>query len=245
VGPNGMFEAAQSLMRARVSETVEYVEDSSLGYQCGDPHYSALDPVLAAPLALYGCGADDGYYRPGLDRYMTDTIESDGGVVRLERIPSTEDYDVTVLNASTPAALTEWLDANAFRHDEYDDSAFASYVRDGGWFVAINIHPPDRAGEHVALRPLVVTFRGGSIPLTHRLQYDPRGATTFTDAFIIAPWRVDAMDDSGITEYAAPASGSPSFPTHFDQAVVQYSGGVFRLVPSGQVPAPGPGQLDL
>ncbi len=48
-----------------------------------------------------------------------------------------------------------------------------------------------------------------------------------------------------VTEYAAPASGSPSLPTTFEKSIIQYSGGAFRIQPAGQVPAPGPGQLDL
>jgi hypothetical protein len=216
IGSSELFEAAAALIVPRVHETVNVRETADLGYQCDDPHYSSDSS---------GCGAwDDGddwdppgmdggsYYRPGTeDRDASVTDYGDAGIVRHETFLSGDMYDVTVLSASTPEALALWLDEHAFAHDEDDDAAFGAYVRDGAWFVAVHVHPPDMGGREVALEPLVVTWRGDTIPITHRLQYDPNGGMLFTDAFVIAPTRMAAADGSAFTEYAAPATfaGTP------------------------------------
>jgi len=205
VAPADLFVATAALQRARVEETLELTEDPGLGYQCYDPHYGALDDALAAPLMLYGCGEAGGdYYRPGLERYETDSIENEGGVVELERIPATEDYEVTMLNASSLEALTIWLDDNQLRHTAVDDAAFSHYVREGAWFMAVKVTPRNLDGVRVALAPLVVTWRGESIPIMNRLQYQPGGGMLFTDAFVLAPRRMRAADGDGDTLYAAP-----------------------------------------
>lgn len=208
VGSASIFTAAASLMRGRVHETATVREDPSLGFQCTDPHYtaSALDVIATAPLALYGCSADGSsdYYRPGTEtREPEVTVYGDAGVVQWESFATTDAYDVTVLNASTIDALRAWLDEHGFAHDEDDDQAFSAYVGEEAWFVAVHVHPPD-TGDRLALEPLVVTWRGTRLPVTHRLQYDPNGGMLITDAFVIAPTRMGAADGSAFTEYAAP-----------------------------------------
>lgn len=209
VGPSELMHAVSALQRARVEETVRFTEDPSLGYQCSDPHYSSLiDDALGAPLALYGCGDMDAggdYYRPGLDRYETESETNEGGVVELERIPATEDYEVVMLNASSLEALTTWLDDNGFAHSPVDDAAFSAYVQEGAWFMAVKVAADALGGQHVALAPLVVTWVGDTVPVMNRLQYQPGGAMLITDAFVMAEQRVEVADGDGETLYAAPA----------------------------------------
>ncbi|MEM9072307.1 MAG: DUF2330 domain-containing protein [Myxococcota bacterium] len=206
--PAHLFEVLNSLMKVRVRETIEFVEDESLGYQCSDPHYSSLDPRLQgianAPLMVYGCG-DEAYYRPGLEGSDTSVVEyEDGETVEYEMIPISEDYEATVLNASSMEALTRWMDERGFAHDETDDAAFRRYVGEGRWFVAIDVHPPDLGGERRALAPLVVTYRGNEFPITHELSYDPAGGVIETDLFVMSPAKKTVGDDDAITNYAAP-----------------------------------------
>ena len=206
VGPEDVMRTVASLQRARVEETVTFTEDPTLGHQCSDPHYSALDDVLAAPLALYGCGdMDSAYYRPGLDRYETESEHNEGGVVEVERIPATDDYEVAMINASSLEALTTWLDDNGFAHSHVDDAAFSAYVQEGAWFMAVKVTPEARGGQHVALAPLVVTWIGETVPVMNRLQYQPGGGMLITDAFVIAETRMGVADGDGDIEYAAPA----------------------------------------
>jgi len=204
-GPASLFNAAAALVDPWVEETVLVREDPSLGAQCSDPHYSALDTFAAAPLALYGCGSSE-YYRAGTEDRETTVVDyGDAGTVQTEVIETSDEYDVTVVNAETLDALTAWLDERQFAHGEYDDEAFAHYVGAGAWFVAVHVHP-DAAGTARAMSPIVVTWRGERFPITHRLQYDPRGGVVATNAFVIAPHRMDSSDLSAFTEYAAPAS---------------------------------------
>lgn len=207
--PAGLLEAVGALEVARIEERTEYVEDSSLGYQCYDPHYgSALDTLAAAPLALYGCSSDAAgpYYRPGTDRRETEVFETDGGVVAFERLETTADYDVTVLNASSLEALHAWLAVNEFVATADDEAAFGHYVDTQSWFLAIQIHPADLGGARTALAPIVATFRSDEIPLMNRLQHQPGGGLVFTNALVLAPWRAEPHDGSGDVLHAAPAA---------------------------------------
>jgi hypothetical protein len=211
--PGEVFDAVAGLQRAYVDETIHYTEDPSLGYQCSDPHYSsnAFDAVAGAPLMLMGCGDTD-YYRPGLDRYEVDSEEIGDGVVMSESIETTDDYEVVMLNASTLDALLAWLDENEFAHDEIDDAAFASYVADGAWFMAVKVTPSELAGERVALAPLVVTWVGGDLPIMNALQYDPDGGMLVTDAFILAPEQMEVADGDGTLLYSDEAHVDPLGP---------------------------------
>jgi hypothetical protein len=198
-----LFTELGARLQPRVQTTTVEIEDESLGFQCHDPSS--------------GCGGDDDSGDdfdpgpPGSDAgvfYDPDTEDGDlqrimigDGLVSFEQALVTADYDVTVLNASTPEALDVWLDLNGFAHDAEDDAAFAAYVAEGAWFVALEVHP---AGER-DLSPLVVSFRSDEIPLMHRLQYDSDGGTLVTEAFVMAPYRMDAVDGSAETLYAAPA----------------------------------------
>lgn len=205
-GPPTLIEAAAGLVDPMIEETVYVTEDPSLGAQCSDPHYSsAMDVLAAAPLGLYGCGSSD-YYRPGTEDRETTVIDyGDAGTVRTETLDTTEGYDVTVVSAETLDALLAWMDEREFAHADADDEAFAHYVGEGAWFVAVHVHP-DASGARQALAPIVVTWRGDRFPITHRLQYDPRGGMVITHAFVIAPHRMGSSDLSAFTEYAAPAT---------------------------------------
>jgi len=225
--PVGIIGGVRNLMThtedgspAVVRETVTFVEDRTLGGQCTDPHYSARQrrtPRMAwtfpSPLMLMGCSSED-YYRPDLEEMDTDVIdygpgegEAPIGRVEVEEIEVSEDYTVSVLNASSIAALTRWMDDNGFAHDDVDDTAFAHYVGDGNWFVAVEVHPSSESGERVDLAPLVVSYRGDEVPITHELTYDPAGGIIETDMFVLAPSkRVAEDDDAAILRYAAPFS---------------------------------------
>lgn len=201
-GSQGLVDAARGLVDPWVEETVYVQEDPSLGYQCSDPHFSALESLAAAPMMLYGCSSE--YYRPGTaERETTSTVYEDAGVVRSERIETTDAYDITVVSADSLAALLAWMDDNGFAHRAVDEEALAHYVGDGHWFVALHVHP-DESGRAQALAPLVVTWPGDVIPVTHRLQYDPSGGVLQTDAYVIAPHRMTTSDESGFTEHAQP-----------------------------------------
>jgi len=213
-GPPSVITAAQGLVDPWVDETVYVREDRSLGVQCTDPHYSANEPsaldatlaaIAAAPLGVYGCGQTD-YYRAGTEDRETTVVDyGDAGTVRSETLDTSDAYDITAVNAETLDALIAWMDERGFAHGEHDDEAFAHYVGAGAWFVAVHVHP-DASGARQALAPIVVTWRGDRFPITHRLQYDPRGGTIVTHAFVVAPHRMDSSDLSAFTEYAAPAT---------------------------------------
>ena len=204
-----LFLELGSRLSPRVETETQYIEDESLGYQCNDPKFSSGGG---------GCLGDDDYdddshdsgpignnhddlYDPGTEDADLQMVMIGDDVVRFEDALSTPDYDVQVINASSAQALDVWLDLNGFAHDDEDDAAFAAYVTEGAWFVALDVHP---AG-HRDLQPIVVSFRSDTIPLLHRLQYDSAGGELVTDAFVMAPWRMDASDGSAETLYAAPA----------------------------------------
>lgn len=202
-GPQALVDAARGLVDPLVEETVEVREDPSLGYQCSDPHFSALDTFAAAPLMLYGCSSD--YYRPGTESRETDRTVYEDGVVETETIQTTDAYDVTTVRAESTRALLSWMDEHGFAHRPADEEAFHHYVGDDAWFVALHVHP-DASGARQALAPLVVTWRGDTIPLTHRLQYDPAGGIIQTDAYVLAPHRMRTNDDTGLPTHAQEVS---------------------------------------
>ena len=200
--PESTIELVAALEETMVHETIEFVEDASLGLQCSDPHYAHAGPMLPSPLALYGCG-DGGYYRPGLESGETSVVEySDGESVQFEAIPVSADYTATVLSATTAEALFMWLDDNGFAHDVVDDAAFRKYVGEDHWFVAIDVHPEDLGGEQRALAPLVVTYRGDQFPITHELTFDPDGGIIETDLFVLAEQRMRIEQGDSIVTYA-------------------------------------------
>lgn len=218
-GPPTMFQTLRAVATTgadgQIHETVTVVEDATLGLQCTDPHYvvDASDVILAAPLALYGCSASpSGYYRAG-------TTSRDAGVVYYgdssvieESIPVSEEYDAVALSASDASALSAWLDDHQFAHSEVDDAAFAAYVGPGRWFVAVHVHPRPAAGaggSSTDLLPLVVSWQGSELPISNRLQFDPRGGSLVTDAFVLAPERRDAADGSAVTLSASLAPADP------------------------------------
>ena len=212
VAPSDIFAAAARSVQAHVTETVTYQEDGSLGFQCSDPHYSSnvVDTVLGMPMMLMGCSAGMGepsaFYDPGLEGRATETEDTPSGSVSVDRIDTTDDYEVVVLNAENLDALTEWLTANEFSWNEEDEAAFSSYVKRGAWFLAIRIDAPELPGnDRVALAPLVVTWRGDEIPVMNRLQYSAVGGVVETDAFVMSPTRMVVEDGSGEVDIAAPA----------------------------------------
>lgn len=216
-----IFAHVHSASGNLVHERVEVIEDRSLGFQCTDPHYSAeAEPVsepgmviaevaatvLLSPLGLLGCSAESSYYASDIGPVTTGTWTRDGGTggsVIYEEIPTTDDYEVTVLSATDGAVLSAWLDAHDFPHTAIDDEVFASYVGEDHWFVALEVTPEPGAGPR-DLAPIVVSWLGTEIPVTHRLQYDPDGGVLVTDTWVLAPDRMDASDESAITESADP-----------------------------------------
>lgn len=209
VGEDDVFSAATGSTRGHVTETVTYIESGSVGYQCSDPHYSsnAFDALLGLPLTMTGCAMEgSAYYDPGLERRDTETVETGSGSVAVDRIATTENYDVVVLNAENLDALVEWLEANEFAYDDEDIAAFSHYVKEGAWFLAVHVEAPVIAGaQRVALAPLVVSWRGDEVPIMNRLQYSAAGGEVETDAFVMAPNRVAVEDGDGEVMFAAPA----------------------------------------
>lgn len=207
-GPGDVMALVNGLQDAWVEETLEYQEDSSLGLQCSDPHYASAEGaggfMLPSPLMLYGCGDDSSdFYRPGLEGGETSVVEySDGESVEFEQIPVSDDYTATVLSASSENALFQWMDDNGFAHDAVDDAAFAKYVGEGQWFVALDVHPEDLGGEQRALAPIIVTYRGDSFPITHELSFDPEGGIIETDLFVLAPQRMAVEAGDSLITYA-------------------------------------------
>ncbi|MFT5353433.1 MAG: hypothetical protein ACI9KE_000631 [Polyangiales bacterium] len=207
-GPADVMALVNGLQDAWVEETLEFQEDATLGHQCSDPHYASAEGasgfMLPSPLMLYGCG-DSGsdFYRPGLEGGETSVVEySNGESVEFERIPVSDDYTATVLSASSEDALFQWMDDNDFAHDAVDDAAFAKYVGEGQWFVALEVHPEDLGGEQQALAPLVVTYRGDAFPITHELSFDPEGGIIETDLFVLAPQRMAVEAGDSLITYA-------------------------------------------
>lgn len=195
-----------------IETRTEYVEDASLGYQCRDPKGGSGgcmgdDTSYEYAEDDYGpVGSDRGaFYDPDTEDGALDRVMIADGVVRFEDALSTADYDVTVLNATTFRALRGWLDGHGFAHDAEDDEAFRSYVTEGAWFVALDVHPSMHGSAGGALSPLVVSWRGEHVPLLHRLQFHADGGEITTEAFVMAPTRMDAADGSAETLYAAPA----------------------------------------
>jgi Uncharacterized protein conserved in bacteria (DUF2330) len=198
-----LFTALGARLQPRVQTTRIEIEDESLGFQCHDVGGGCGDDDDSGDDFDPGDrGSDEGvFFDPDGQDGGLDQVMIGDGLVRFEQALVTADYDVTVLNASTPEALETWLDLNGFAHDREDDAAFAAYVAEGAWFVALDVHPD---GER-DLAPLVVSFRSDEIPLMHRLQYDSAGGTLVTEAFVMAPSRMEAADGSAQTLYAAPA----------------------------------------
>lgn len=202
-----LFGTLGARLQPRVETTTEYIEDESLGYQCRDPKFSggcmgsAPDDTDDFDPGPRGAAGDGAFYDPDTDDDDLQSVQIGDDIVSFERALVTADYDVTVVNASSTEALETWLDLNGFAHDAEDDAAFAAYVDEGAWFVALEVHPEGSR----ELAPLVVSFRSQSIPLMHRLLYDSAGGELVTEAFVMAPRRMDAADDSAETLYAAPA----------------------------------------
>ena len=201
-GDSALFAAAAALQDPWIEEPVLVHEAPGLGYQCSDPHFSSVVQPADVPAALWGCGE---YYRPGTEGRDTTTHDyGDAGTVESETIDTSDQYDVTVLSASSLDALFAWMDGHGFARRAADENAFSSYVGEGRWFVAVHVHPQD-LGYTQRLEPLVVTWRGARLPIQNQLQYDPAGGVLVTDAFVLAPQRMETADESGFPSYAAPA----------------------------------------
>lgn len=181
---------------------------------------SLLAGVFAGPLFATGCSGDDDYYRPGLESYDAGRIvySRDGGgepteedAVVFETIPVGEDYEVTVLSATTLFALAQWMDDRQLEHDAVDDAAFERYIGEGQWFVAVQVNPPEVAdpGAKRVLPPLVVSYVGGELPISHELTYDPAGGVVETDLVVLAPTRMQLEDADGLLRQAQPFTLSP------------------------------------
>ncbi len=232
--PEALMAGIERISGGWVRESVTYVEDSSLGFQCSDPHYSRrersmgetlLAGLFAGPLFATGCSGDDDYYRPGLESYDAgrivytrdagpDAEPSEEDAVVYETIPVGVDYEVTVLSATTLNALSQWMDDRQLAHDEIDDAAFERYIGEGQWFVAVQVQPPaveDPSAKRV-LPPLVVSYIGGELPISHELTYDPAGGVVETDLVVLAPTRTRLEDDDGLLRQAAPFELSPFDP---------------------------------
>lgn len=232
LAPAGIFQSVlDQVSDAAIVEETEYVQDPSFGWQCYDPHVSAqlqaprrpMAPsvrgsgafaagalVLAAATQSVGCGgdeADGAYYRPGTTNRRTSTETVEGGMVTYETFPEIEGVEITVLQASNAEALVGWMDLHGFAHDAVDDAAFARYVGDGSWFVAIAIDGTSDSGER-ALPPIAVTFPADEIPITHELQYRPGGGLVLTEALVVAPSRMEVEDGSDETEWAVPIAAN-------------------------------------
>jgi hypothetical protein len=232
--PDALMAGIERISGGWVREEVTYVEDESLGFQCSDPHYSRrerslgeslLAGLFAGPLFATGCGDDGEYYRPGLETYDAgrvvyprdagpDAEPSEEDAVVYETIPVGEDYEVTVLSATTLTALSAWMDERQLAHDDVDDAAFERYIGEGQWFVAVQVQPPavTDPGEKRVLPPLVVSYVGGELPISHELTYDPAGGIVETDLVVLAPTQTRLEDGDGLLRQAQPFELSPLDP---------------------------------
>jgi hypothetical protein len=215
-----LFRRVGELMAPLVSYRTVEVPDASLGYQCHDPAWSGGSSPSSGSV---GCGGDDdwsytedpsysggsstttgGFYDPDTDRRTTRTVQTGVGIVEVAEVIATDDYTVTAIRADAPNALLTWLDDNGFAHSEEDDVAFSYYAKEGAWFLAVKVHGSSRSTRRVVgLQPLVVSYPSAEIPLMHRLQFRAEGGTAYTDAFVMAPDRMDSADGSSHTQYAA------------------------------------------
>ncbi|MBO6936342.1 MAG: DUF2330 domain-containing protein [Deltaproteobacteria bacterium] len=228
--PEELMAGIERISGGWVREEVTYREDSSLGFQCSDPHYSRrersvgeslLAGLFAGPLFATGCSDDGDYYRPGLESYDAgrvvyardagpDAEPTEEDAVVYETIPVGEDYEVTVLSATSLFALSNWMDERGLAHDETDDAAFERYIGEGQWFVAVQVQPADAdPGTRRVLPPLVVSYVGGELPISHELTYDPVGGVVETDLVVLAPTRMQLEDGDGLLRQAQPFELSP------------------------------------
>jgi uncharacterized protein (TIGR03382 family) len=212
-----LFRRVGELMTPIESYRTVEVPDPSLGYQCHDPAF------YGGSASSGGCVGGGGgsyyeeptysgdpsttsgdYYDPDTERRTTRTVETGVGIVEVAELIASDDYTVAAIRADTPVALLGWLDDNGFAHSEEDDVAFSYYAKEGAWFLAVKVQGSSRSARRVVgLQPLVVSYPSDEIPLMHRLQFHADGGTAYTDAFVMAPTRMDSADGSAHTQYAA------------------------------------------
>jgi MYXO-CTERM domain-containing protein len=89
-------------------------------------------------------------------------------------------FDYTLLQADTPAAFTDWLDANGYPYDAGASAAFDYYVSKGWYFVAFRVTASDAAP------PAGSELCGDLGPLTVSFAADP----------VVVPARIAAIDES-------------------------------------------------
>ncbi len=94
-------------------------------------------------------------------------------------------FDYTLLQADTPAAFTDWLDANGYPYDAGASAAFDYYVSKGWYFVAFRVTASDTAP------PAGSELCGDLGPLTVSFAADP----------IVVPTRIAAIDESSPWEF--------------------------------------------
>jgi len=83
-------------------------------------------------------------------------------------------FDYAVLKADTPAAFTDWLDANGFPYDPNETGPFDHYVSKGWYFVAFRVTASDTAppvGSQLCgdLGPLTVSFAADPLIIPARI----------------------------------------------------------------------------
>jgi len=103
----------------------------------------AMLPSLARSRSL-GLGVDETAVESGLTIHSRELIG---------------DYEVSILSASDPNSLIEWLKSNGFAHDERDRRVIDDYVADGWFFAAVKLSRPLLATATSTPHPLVFKFK--------------------------------------------------------------------------------------
>jgi hypothetical protein len=116
-----------------------------------------------------------------------------------QAVPATPAIFARLLSRRMPSPRS-WLDDNGFSHARRRRGLRGLRGRRP---LVRGAAGPSTAGEGARdLAPLVVSWLGSEVPVTHRLQYDPEGGTLATDAWVLAPTRMDVEDGSAITSSA-------------------------------------------
>lgn len=119
-------------------------------------------------------------------------------------------FDYAVLKADTPAAFTDWLDANGFPYDPNETSAFDYYVAKGWYFVAFRVTASDTAppaGSKLCgdLGPITVSFAADPLVIPARI------AAVDTQHQWQFGWQVFTIGPSFMTSQSSESSTNVSY----------------------------------
>lgn len=129
---------------------------------------------------------------PGHKAKMQGTERAAGHAVEvLERKPVGA-YDVAVLRASDPQALTRWLNVNGFAITPAARKPVAEHIKEGWTFVAMRVRVPKQAAglKTGTLAPIRLTFRTQEPVYPLRVSGANPGPFQ-VDVYLVVPYRND------------------------------------------------------